>query len=44
MNDYKTLLFWKLVDRKENCTFDDSGVMGWNAGGLASHQGMLNWS
>lgn len=29
------------MDRKENCTFDESGVMGWCSGGLASHQGAL---
>ena len=33
--------FWKLVDHKENCTFDESGVMGWCSGGLASHRGAL---
>lgn len=31
--------FRKLVDHKENCTFDESGVMGWCSGGLASHRG-----
>ena len=31
--------FRKLVDHKENCAFDESGVMGWCSGGLASHGG-----
>ena len=29
------------MDHKENCTFDESGVMGWCSSGLASHQGAL---
>ena len=29
------------MDHKENCTFDESGVMGWCYSGLASHQGAL---
>ena len=29
------------MDHKENCTFDESGVMGWCSGGLASHRGAL---
>lgn len=40
-NDCKTPLFQKSVVPKENCTFDDSGVMGWYTGGLTSHQGTL---
>lgn len=42
MNDCKAPSFQKSVDHKENCTFDDSGVLGWYTGGLASHQGILN--
>lgn len=37
----KALLFCKLVDCKENHTFDDSGVMVWCAGGLISQQDTL---
>ena len=31
--------FRKLVDHKDNCAFDESGVMGLCSGGLASHRG-----